>query len=273
MDYFQEDFIFSFMKTTYTIEAQRFKQIREEQGFTQQAFAQLLDAGTTTADIERSKTKITGKIVAELMARYKINPLWLYGLSEKKHISTSNGDVSPKIVTLDPTGEENIVMVNQKAAAGYPHNVQDTEWYDTLPRFSLPLPEYRNASYRGFQVEGDSMLPNIRPNEWVLGRAVANIREATDSRIYIVVLKDSVLVKKFQKIPGNAERIRLISLNPEYLPIEIKVEDIQELWLVNSKITFGLDDPGESTLLRQLHESMEELKNQIHDLKKKKYIS
>lgn len=261
------------MKTTNTIEAKRFKEIREEQGFTQQAFAQLLDAGTTTADIERSKTKITGKIVAELLSRYNINPLWLFGQSEKKYITTFSGDVSPKVVTLEPTGSENIVMVNQKAAAGYPHNVQDTEWYNSLPRFNLPLPEFRNASYRGFQVEGDSMLPNIKPNEWVLGRAVGNIREATDGKIYIVVLNDSVLVKKLQKVPTDPERIRLISINPEYLPIDVKVQDIQELWLVNSKITFGLDDSGDSTLLRQLHESMEELKSQIHDLKRKEYLS
>lgn len=259
------------MKTTYTIEAQRFKQIREEQGYTQQAFAQLLDIGSTTADIERSKTKITGRVVAELLAQFKINPLWLFGLSDKKHLSTTVGDVSPKIVTLDATGTENIVMVNQKAAAGYPHNIQDAEWYDSLPRFSMPLPEYRNASYRGFQVEGDSMMPNIRPNEWVLGKAVANIREASDSKIYIVVLNDSVLVKKLQKIPGNVERVRLISLNPEYLPIEVKVEDIQELWQVNSKISFGIDGPEESGLLRQLHESMEALKKQIHELKNQRF--
>lgn len=256
------------MESKYTIEARRFKQIREELGYTQQAFARLLDVGTTTADIERSKTKITGKVVADLMARYKINPLWLFGQSEAKHIAVSNGDVSPKVVTLEADGNENIVLVNQKAAAGYPHNIQDVEWYQSLPRFNIPLPQFRNATYRGFQVEGDSMLPNIRPNEWVLGRAVPSIDEATDSRIYIVVLNDSVLVKKLQKLPHNPQKVRLISLNTEYLPIDVNVSDIQELWVVNSKLTFGVDEPVESTLFRQLHESMEELKSQINNLKR-----
>jgi len=40
------------MKTVLTTEAQRFKQLREDLGFTQQAFAQLLNIGSTTADIE-----------------------------------------------------------------------------------------------------------------------------------------------------------------------------------------------------------------------------
>ena len=64
--------------------------------------------------------------------------------------------------------------------------------------------------------------------------------EASDSKIYIVVLQDSVLVKKMHKIPGAPNRIRLISLNPEYLPIEVQVQEIQELWQVNSKLSFGL---------------------------------
>lgn len=255
------------MENSNISEAKRFKQLREELGFTQQAFAELLEAGTTTADIERGKTKISGRIVASLMGQFQINPLWLFGESAEKHLNTRRGDVSPLVVTLDPQGNDNILLVNQKAAAGYPHNIQDVEWYQSLPSFNIPLPEYRNATYRGFQVEGDSMLPNIRPNEWVLGRAVPNITEASDSKIFIVVLKDSVLVKKLQKVPNNPQSIRLVSLNNQYLPIDVKVRDVMELWQVNSKLSFGVDEPNDSTLLRQLQESMEELKGQISRLR------
>ncbi len=255
------------MEKKISIESTRFKTIREELRHTQQSFAALLDIGATTADIERGKTKITGKIVMELMAQFNINPLWLYGKSFEKYIDTSRGDVSPKVITLDTLGNDSILLVNQKAAAGYPNNIHDLGWYQTLPAFNIPLPEFRNASYRGFQVEGDSMLPNIKPNEWVLGRAVPSINEATDSKIYIVVLRDSVLVKKLQKIPNNPQSIRLISLNDEYLPIDVKAKDIQELWLVNSKLSFGVDEPSESNLLRQLQQSMDELKGQISSLK------
>lgn len=255
------------METKLSIEAQRFKKIREELRHTQQSFAELLEIGATTADIERGKTKITGKIVMELMSQFNINPLWLYGKSYEKNIDSSRGDVSPKVITLDTTGNDSILLVNQKAAAGYPNNIHDVGWYQTLPAFNIPLPEYRNASYRGFQVEGDSMLPNIKPNEWVLGRAVPSINEATDSKIYIVVLKDSVLVKKLQKISNNPQAIRLISLNDQYLPIDVKVRDIQELWMVNSKLSFGVDEPSESNLLRQLQQSMDDLKGQISGLR------
>lgn len=256
----------SFMDKELSIEARRFKKVREEQNYTQQSFAELLGIGTTTADIERGKTKISGKAVMELLNLFNINPLWLFGKSFTQYVNINGGDVSPKVITLDVEERETIALVNQKAAAGYPHNIQDVDWYESLPAFNIPLPQYRNATYRGFQVEGDSMLPNIRPNEWVLGKAVSSITEATDSKIYIVVLKDSVLVKKLQKVPSNPEKIRLISLNPEYIPIDVNIKDVLELWMVNSKLTFGIDEPTDSSLLRQLQQSMEDLKGQINSL-------
>lgn len=254
------------MEKELPIEAKRFKKVREELRFTQQEFANLIGAGHTTADIERGKTKLSGKVVMELLRQFQINPLWLFGESYTKLADLSGGNVGPKVITLNDRGEDSILLVNQKAAAGYPHNVQDVDWYETLPAFNLPLPQYRNATYRGFQVEGDSMLPNIKPNEWVLGRAVPSVTEASDSKIYIVVLQDSVLVKKLQKVPSQPDKVTLISLNEEYLPIDVDVKNIQELWQVNSKLSFGVDEPTNNNLLKQLQQSMEDLKGQIHNL-------
>jgi len=110
-----------------------------------------------------------------------------------------NGDVSPKVVTVDAQNNENIVLVNVKAAAGYPHNVQDVDWYQQLPAFDIPLPEYRNATYRGFQVEGDSMLPVLEPKEWVIGKAVNSLSELRSNALYVVVLHDSVEFQNFGK--------------------------------------------------------------------------
>ena len=200
-----------------------------------------------------------------LLKNFQINPLWLFGESFQQYITINGKDVSPKVISVKEDNTDAIILVNQKAAAGYPHNIQDIDWYQTLPVFNLPLPQFRNASYRGFQVEGDSMLPNIRPNDWVLGRSVSNVAEASDNKIYIVVLHDSVLVKKLEKI-NQSSKIRLISLNQEYLPIEVNIDDIQELWQVNSKLTFGIDEPSESSLLRQLQQSMQDLKGQINKL-------
>jgi len=254
------------MGTDVTFEIKRFKEIRDDHNFTQSEFADLLGIKNSTADIERGRTKLSGRIVAELLGQFGVNPLWLFGESSQKYLQLNKGDVSPKVITVNSGEEENIILVNQKAAAGYPHNVQDVEWYQQLPAFDIPLPEYRNASYRGFQVEGDSMMPNLRPGEWVLGKGIPSITEISSNKIYVVVLYDSVLVKKIQKL-DDPFKVVLISINEEYAPVEVKISDIQELWQVNSKLTFSIDATSESGLLRQLQESMEELKSEFKTFK------
>ncbi|MDM9631659.1 XRE family transcriptional regulator [Robiginitalea aurantiaca] len=240
----------------------RFTEVRRDLGFTQAEFAGKLGIPSTTADIERGRTRLTGKVVAELLRLYRINPLWLYGESTKRYLDTESVSVMPKVVSVDSAENENILLVNAKAAAGYPQNIQDTSWYRKLPAFDLPLPQFRNASYRGFQVEGDSMLPNLSPGDWVLARGIENWDDINGNRIYVIVLKDAVVVKKIEKIPGT-ERVRMISLNGSYLPYEVDTKDIQEVWLVSSKITFGLEATTENGLLRELKQSMEELKEKL----------
>ncbi|HSI70387.1 MAG TPA: LexA family transcriptional regulator [Gillisia sp.] len=254
------------MGTDVSLEVKRFKEIRDDNNFTQAEFAALLGIKNSTADIERGRTKLSGKVVAELLRQFEINPLWLFGDSSQKYLPVNKADVSPKVITVNSGEEENIILVNQKAAAGYPHNVQDVEWYQQLPAFDIPLPEYRNATYRGFQVEGDSMMPNLSPGEWVLGKAVPSVTEISFNRIYVVVLYDSVLVKKIQKLE-DPYKLLLISINEEYPPVEVLVSDIQELWQVNSKLTFSLDATSENGLLKQLQQSMEELRSEFKTFK------
>ena len=44
----------------------RFTDVRRELGYTQADFAALLGVSNTTADIERGRTKLSGKVVSEL---------------------------------------------------------------------------------------------------------------------------------------------------------------------------------------------------------------
>ena len=240
----------------------RFAEIRRDLGFTQAEFAEKLGISNTTADIERGRTKLSGRVVAELLRQFKINPLWLFGESDQKYLDTSRTSVIPKVITVDSSEKDNMVLVNAKAAAGYPQNIADTSWYQQLPAFDLPIPEFRNASYRGFQVEGDSMLPNLKPDDWVLARAIEHIDHVSPNKMYVVVLQDSVMVKKIEK-PPNSNNITLVSLNQAYPPYDIKPFQIQEIWEVSSKLTFDVNATSERGLLKQLQESMEELKKQV----------
>jgi len=254
------------MKSDLSIEIQRFKQIRDEQNLTQSEFADALGIKNSTADIERGKTKLSGHVVMQLLKLYKINPIWLFGESRQKEIDLYRKDTMPSVVTINSDGVDNISMVNQKAAAGYPHNVQDSEWYKNLPAFDMPLPQYRHATYRGFQVEGDSMLPHFKPEDWVLAKAVESLNYATNNKVHIIVLYDSVLLKKIEK-QSDEKYLKLISTNEIYPPYTIETKDIQELWEVTSKLTFSVNEHSENSILKKLEASMEELKSQLNNVK------
>ncbi len=254
------------MDNSLSIEIQRFKQVREEFNLTQSAFADNLGITASASDIERGRTKLPGWAVMKLLQEYHVNPLWLYGKSDKKYLNPNITDVMPKVINVDNTGNENILMVNAKAAAGYSDNIRDQNWYEEVPAFSSPLDRYRHASFRSFQVEGDSMLPVLKPGEWVLGKAVSSIDDVPDGAICVFILSDSVLVKKLQK-DAKSKNLSLISFNPEYPAIKLKTHQLQELWQINSKITFDLENGMNSYTLQQIQQSIEELKAEIKSLR------
>lgn len=247
----------------------RFKEVRDDHHFTQSEFAEKLGIKNTTADIERGRTKLSGEVIKELLKQFNINPLWIYGESHQKFLNLNQVNLMPKVITTDVEGNDNMVLVNQRAAAGYPQNIQESGWHKKLPAFNLPLPEFRNATYRGFQVEGNSMEPNLRAGEWVLGKAVDNLSDVNEGKIYVIITFDSVLVKKLYRLPNDNAIVRLVSINSEYQPIAMEVNEIQELWQVNSKLTFALDANAENSILQELQESMEELKRELQGFRKR----
>lgn len=256
------------MEKNLPIEAIRFKSVREELNHTQSSFAELLGIKNIIADIERGKTKITGMLVMQLLKQFSINPMWLYGESDKKVLTGKGVNTIPKVITLDSTESENILMVNQKAAAGYPQNIMDNSWYEALPAFGIPLPEYKNATYRAFQVEGDSMYPVLKPGEWLLCKAMEEFSHVRHGKIYVVVLQDSVLVKKIES--KEEEDIKLISINREYDPIEVDNSDVMEVWEVSSRISFDID--SNITMengISGIFDSISDLKKEIVSIKSK----
>ena len=74
MDLFRKK-LYLCMGTDITLEIRRFKEIRDDHNFTQAEFADLLGIKNSTADIERGRTKLSGKLVSELLRQFGVNPL------------------------------------------------------------------------------------------------------------------------------------------------------------------------------------------------------
>ncbi len=248
------------MENKLPIEAQRFKELRKSLGHTQASFAQELEIKSSTIDIERGKMRIPSHALIILMKKYGVNPLWLFGESTQMNQKPVKQEVLPKVVVMDAAEEnENVLMVNAKAAAGYPSNLSNHQWYTSLPAFHIPLPSFKGVSIRAFQVEGYSMVPIFKPNDWVFGKAVLYLNDIHDGDVYVVVTHDSVLVKRVYN--KDAEHLVLVSENREYPDINMPKSEVQELWHFASKMSFDLEQ-GEGRL-NAINDKIDILLNQI----------
>lgn len=247
------------MQHLVILSLKRLQTIRETLGYEVEDFAKKLDYPLYES-VESSENDIPGILIAKLMKVFSINPLWLYGESNMRFLDVSS-NTAPKFISLDAEEEEGILMVNQKASAGYSQNIHEGEWYKELPSMRLPLPNFRNATYRGFQVQGDSMLPSIYPGDWVIGKSVPNISELNYGKIHIVVLKDAVVVKQVVVNLDKPNAILLRSTNPEHEDLSVSISDIQELWEMSSKLTFAVDVSNKNALRKELQESMRSFMN------------
>lgn len=147
-------------------------------------------------------------------------------------IKQLNGGL-PLMVTVNDEGEENVVLVDTKAQAGYPTLLQEPEFYKNLPTIKIPYIDTAHATYRAFEVFGDSMEPTLHHKAAVLGKYVpdwylGNIREGY---IHVVITVDHVYIKRVlnRLYEGN---LYLMSDNEAYSGFPVPKEEVLQLWLV-----------------------------------------
>lgn len=145
-------------------------------------------------------------------------------------------------ITVDNTGKENVEIVTQKASAGYLNGYQDPEFIAELPRVNIPvLP--RNATYRAFEIKGDSMLP-LQPGTIVFGEYVDDARAIKSGRLYVVVTRDEGIVfKRVYNLLKEESRLLMVSDNRTYPPYPVKAEDVLEVWSARGFFSMKFPEP------------------------------
>ena len=167
--------------------------------------------------------------------------------------------------TNDSKGNENIEVVNSKAAASYIDNMQEPEYLTTLPKISLPGNQFRGGTFRSFEVKGNSMEPTIQQGAWVIGQYVQDWKTLKDDYIYIVVMSDAILIKRVLNRLDARQNIVLKSDNPDFENKIIDIEDIKELWLLKAELRFNFKNTGKDMYLQLQHvvADVEEIKGRI----------
>lgn len=170
-------------------------------------------------------------------------------------------------ITVDSEDRENIELVSQKAAAGYLNGYQDPEYIKELPKLSLPvLP--RHATYRAFEIKGDSMLP-VQSGAIVFGEYVEKLPEVKNGKLYILVTENDGIV--FKRVFMSDGKLLLVSDNREYDPYSVDAGDIKEIWAVKAFFSTKFPDMDATSFSAdQLAASVLSLQEEIKQLKKNK---
>ncbi|BAV09465.1 Peptidase S24-like [Filimonas lacunae] len=139
----------------------------------------------------------------------------------------------PQVVTVDNSGNENMVMVPGRARAGYLNGYDDPSYVASLPNYRLP--GFATGTYRMFEVSGLSMHPTFDDNDVLITQFVENLNDIRDDRVYVIVTRqDGVVVKRVLNRITRDNKLILKSDNyrhrEEFPPIVVHPEDVLEVW-------------------------------------------
>jgi phage repressor protein C with HTH and peptisase S24 domain len=214
------------------------KHLRAVRKLSQQDLADMLHVGRTAITNYESGIANPGhKTLLALVSIFEVSldELLYQDLSSK---GWSRKEYQPVVVTVDPSGQENIVLVNTKAAAGYPTRYLEPEYYKELPAFQLPGADYRNGTFRCFEVEGDSMTDTLQSGDYVIGRFCDNhYKDIREGYVHVVVTGEQVLVKRIINRAEQENKLILLSDNEVYPPISADLDEVKEIWQVKSKLS------------------------------------
>lgn len=168
--------------------------------------------------------------------------------------------------TVDSDNEENIELVNEKASAGYADGFADPEYIRILPTFKLPFLS-KQKKYRSFQISGDSMLP-IPDGSYVTGEFIQDWSNLRNHHAYIILTKeDGIVFKVVENLIETYGKLMLHSLNPLYIPYEIKIDEVKEIWKFVNYINSEIPEPNKEK--NDLKREVTELKKQVQAIQMK----
>jgi phage repressor protein C with HTH and peptisase S24 domain len=172
-------------------------------------------------------------------------------------------------IAADDSDRENITLVGQKASAGYLNGYADPVYMETLPQFHLPNLS-RQATYRAFELAGDSMLPLI-PGTIVIGAYVEQLKQIKSGRTYVLVTQtEGVVYKRVFNYLSENGKLFLVSDNEHYKPYEVRGEDVLEIWEAKAFISTDFPNPGDKKrpltledlgeMIRDIHADLKQIK-------------
>jgi transcriptional regulator with XRE-family HTH domain len=171
--------------------------------------------------------------------------------SKEEQIQYLTGkNIRPVTVVVNQHGKELMTYVPVRAQAGYMKGHGDPHYIEKLPAFSLPI--LKEGSYRMFEVDGESMLQvgggGLHDGDIVIAQYLEDILSMRDNRVYVVVSKEGVVVKRCLNRLKEKEPVLVCksdNKNGQHRDIIIRPHEIIEVWelkaFISKQLSFATD--------------------------------
>jgi transcriptional regulator with XRE-family HTH domain len=245
------------------------KFLRKKKGLTQQQFADQVGikrslVGAYEEERAEPKYELLKKIA--LFFEISLDDFINETINEKWTPKPKGDSSNLRIlsISVDKEDNENIEMVPLKASAGYMNGYADPEYVSQLPKLYLPM--FKQGTYRGFEIKGDSMLPLVSGTT-IIGEYVENWGDVKPAETYVIISKnDGVVYKRIGNKFKDSKKLKLVSDNPVYEPYEINGEDILEIWKAKAYISTHLPLPAPEPTMESLTSMMAQMQRSIAKL-------
>jgi transcriptional regulator with XRE-family HTH domain len=244
--------------------------LRKQRNITQTDLAEQLDVQRTMISAYedgRSEPKLTTLMTLCGLLEVGVEELLSHDIEAKGRRALQPRNLQVLTIATDDADRENITWVNQKASAGYLNGFADPEFMETLPQFHLPNLS-RQATYRAFELAGDSMLPLVS-GTIVIGTYVDQLQEIKSGRTYVLVTQtEGVVYKRVYNYLAENGKLFLASDNEAYKPYEIRGEEVLEIWEAKAFISTDFPNPGDKKKPLNLDDLGEMIRDIHADLKR-----
>ncbi|MEQ8470525.1 MAG: LexA family transcriptional regulator [Marinoscillum sp.] len=251
--------------------SENIKYLRKKLGFTQEQFAN--EVGIKRSVVGAYEEARAEPRLQTLISIAKVLNVVADDLISKDLTTDKAGQPREKVkilsITVDQKDNENIELIPQKAAAGYLNGYSDPEYISDLPKFHLPILP-KNATYRAFEISGDSMFP-IPSGSIVIGKYLDSFDEIKNGKTYILLTeKEGVVYKRVFNYISEKGCLYLVSDNKSYSAYEVAAKDVIEIWEAKAYISIQFPDPesADELSLDKIAGMVMDLQNEVKAMKK-----
>ncbi|WP_455082772.1 S24 family peptidase [Porphyromonas endodontalis] len=195
------------------------------------------ELGTSEGSVRNyiSTGSIKSDILAKIVTKYDINPIWLL-LGEGEMLRSPSQQPHQEAKTeINPSlsPQQGIPLIPIEAWAGSLNGEDYSIMEDECERYIVP--SFKDADFL-ITVRGDSMTPKYYSGDIVACRKVF----LSDlwfqwGKVYIIDTNQGSLLKKVRR-GSSEETITLVSENPEYEPFELRKDQIYNIAIVQGVI-------------------------------------